>query len=372
MITILVLGPALTAVSGVTTHLNQLFHSSVAQEFRLVHFQVGSEGRAESTWRKLVRFSWSPVQFLGALLRHRPQIVHVNTSMEPKSYWRDIVYVVMAKLLGKRVLYQVHGGALPQVFFRNPVLKGLLRQVLRMADEVVLLAQVELQEYRRFDAGLALRVIPNAIDIIADPLAKNVVHHRPLALVYVGRLAEAKGIFDLLDALALVRQGGSQATLAIAGGGPADAALRQRVEQLQLQDAVVFLGPVFGEEKDQAWLRADVFGFPTYHNEGLPYALLEAMAARTPALICPVAAIPDVMQDGVHGLFVPPRDPQALADAILRLDADRALLRDMGQASRSRIENHYSLARLAADFRDAYLSLSGGQEKAGANVPDVR
>ena len=353
----MLLGPALDAVSGVTTHLNQLFHCSLARDFQLVHFQVGSEGRRESRLHKLLRFAWSPFQFLQALRVQQPQIVHINTSMEQKSYWRDLAYLLVAKAMGKRVLYQVHGGALPQVFFGGkPLLTGLLRRVLHLPDAVVLLAQCELRGYRSFDASLPLEVIPNAIDAGQDAGEKPQSPQSPLSLVYVGRLAASKGLFELVEARALARAAGSPATLALAGSGPAQAALRARVAALRLEGQVSFLGPVFGAAKNALWRGADVFGFPTHH-EGLPYALLESMAARTPVLICPVGAIPDVVQDGVHGLFVPPRDPQALADAIVRLDRDRALLRRMGQACRERIDSHYAVERLAHDFRRVYRAL---------------
>lgn len=354
----MLLGPALHAVSGVTTHLNQLFHSSLARDHQLVHFQVGSEGRKESRLSKLLRFAASPLQFVQAVRRQRPQIVHINTSMEWRSYWRDIVYLALAKAMGKRVVYQVHGGALPQVFFQGrPLLTGLLRRVLRAADSVVLLAQCELQGYRSFDPALSLEVIPNAIEAGADDGARPLAPARPLALAYVGRLAENKGLLDLLDALQLVRAAGVQVSLSLAGSGPLEATLRARIATLGLQQEVRLLGPVFGAEKDAVWRDADLFCFPTYHQEGLPYALLESMAARTPVLVCPVGAIADVMQDGVHGVFLPPRDPQALADAIVRLDADRALLQRMGQACRERIESAYTVERLAQDFRRLYHTL---------------
>lgn len=353
----MLLGPALNAVSGVTTHLNQLFHCSLARDFELVHFQVGSEGRQESRLRKLLRFAGSPLQFLQALRVHRPQIVHINTSMEQKSYWRDLAYLLVAKGMGKRVLYQVHGGALPQVFFGGRrLLTGLLRRVLRLPDAVVLLAQCELRGYREFDPALALEVIPNAIDAGRDSGAKPGLQ-QPLALAYVGRLADSKGLFELVEAIALVHAAGHAVSLSLAGSGPADAALRARVSALGLERQITFLGPVFGAAKDAVWRSADVFCFPTHH-EGLPYALLESMAARTPVVICPVGAIPDVVHDGVHGLFVPPRDPQALADAIVRLDGDRALLARMGQACRERIESHYAVERLAQDFRRVYRTLA--------------
>ncbi len=74
-------------------------------------------------------------------------------------------------------------------------------------------------------------------------------------------------------------------------------------------------------------------------------------------ITCPVGAIPDVMKDGVHGLFVPPRDPSALAAAIRRLHDDRTLLATFGEASRRRILEHYTVARLANDFTSIYKGL---------------
>jgi len=353
--TILLLGPSRDAVSGVSTHLNQLFSSSLASQVRLIHFQVGSEGRKESKPGKLLRLVASPLQLMGAIFRARAQIVHINTSMEAKAYWRDLAYLLVAKLLRRRVVYQVHGGALPQDFFAGkPLLAALLHRVLRLPDLIVLLAQQELQAYRAFDPALPLSVIANAIDLPPDPADKMTATAGPLSLAYVGRLAAEKGLFELVEAAAEVVRAGRLLTVTVAGGGPDEAALRERVTRLGLDGHVNFVGPVFGEQKTALLNNADVFGFPTRHREGLPYALLESMAARTPVVICPVGAIPDVMQDGVHGIFVPPGDVGALRDAILRLDQDRALLRRMGKACRERVQAHYSLDRLSADFQAVY------------------
>lgn len=359
MKTVMLLGPSLSAVSGVSTHLNMLFQSRLAEEFNLLHFQVGSEGRNESVRQKMMRFLLSPFQFLEQLIRKKPQIVHLNTTMDPKGYWRDLVYLTIARVLGKRIVYQVHGGASPQKFFENSRLASiLLRQVLRSADVVVLLGQESLRAYRNFSPDLNLEVIPNAIEIGADPEWKRVAsaENRPLRLAYVGRLAESKGVFEIIEALGILHRGGKDMQLTIAGNGPDEMRLRARIEELGLQHLVTFVGVVHGEERDRVWSESDLFVFPTYH-EALPYALLESMAARTPALVSRVGAIPDVMEDGVHGLFVPLRDPQALADAIDRLDKDRALIRHMGESSRQRIVNYYTIDRLARDFGRTYIGV---------------
>lgn len=352
------LGPSRIAVSGVSTHLDQLFHSVLAREFVLLHFQVGSEGRRESAAQKLWRFVASPFAFFRFLRRQGSAIVHLNSSLEPKSYWRDLAYLIVARLLRRPVVYQVHGGALPEEFFRgNSLLTALLRWSLRLPDVVVLLAQLELDAYRRFLPGHRLEVVPNAIEagvlLMRDLDAPR---QGPLRLAYLGRLTENKGIFEAVEALARLRDEGRDLRLDIAGGGPDEAGLRQRVAALGLEDRVRFHGPLFGEAKDRLWREADVFVFPTY-REGLPYALLEAMAAGAVPVTSRVGAMPDVMQHGAHGLFVEPRDIAGLAAAIAQLDDDRDLLGRLARAGRERVLAHYTVARLAADFARIYRSL---------------
>ena len=98
---------------------------------------------------------------------------------------------------------------------------------------------------------------------------------------------------------------------------------------------------------------------PSYHLEGLPYALLEGMAAGLVPIVTRVGAIPDVVTPEVHGLFVPPRDPQAVAAALETLHADRAALARMGAAARERVKSHYSVDRVAGDFTVLYRILVG-------------
>jgi len=354
---VLLLGTAMNAVSGVSTHLNQLFGSELSGRFKLFHFQVGSEGRQENNLQKLVRFAFSPVAFLALLLRHRPAIVHLNTSLEPKSYWRDIAYLLIARLLERKVVYQVHGGALPEEFFAdNKLLTGLLRWVLKQSDIVVLLAQMELKAYRCFLPGQRLEVIANAIDAAVTELPAD-RQAGALHLVYLGRIVANKGIFETVEALALLAGQGRELHLTVAGSGPDEERLQARVHELGLDKQVSFKGSVFGADKNRLWHAGHIFAFPTYHREGLPYALLEAMAAGAVPITTKTGAIPDVMQDGVHGLFVDAQDAAGLAGAIARLDDDRKTLADMAEAGQKRVLEHYTVERLANDFARVYESL---------------
>jgi len=360
---VLVLGPHRAALSGVSAHVNALFASPLAAEFVLVHFQVGSEGRTESRLARLVRLLVSPFALAIAIVKRRATIVHLNTSLNARAYWRDLAYLMVAKLCGIRVVYQVHGGLLPQQFSGDSgVLSALLRATLRLADVILVLAQSELAAYRAFVPSHPVVAVPNAIDCrryatLLRPRSCAPDGQARLQIAYVGRLAREKGLYELLQAVHATRTQGLQPRLTIAGGGPEEAALKRYAVQLGLASEVEFVGPVFGEDKLRLLVAADVFVLASY-SEGLPYALLESMAAGAPVVATPVGAIPDVVADGVHGLLVPPGDAAAIARALAQLASDRNLQARMSAACRSRVSSTYSIEHLSESLRRIYVELS--------------
>jgi glycosyltransferase involved in cell wall biosynthesis len=235
----------------------------------------------------------------------------------------------------------------------------VLRRVLTWPDAVVLLAQCEVEAYGRFAPRSRLIRIANAVSPgEANLCAERYSANRPLKVVYVGRLATDKGIFETIEAIRILRDRGMVVGLTIAGSGPATHEISRSIEVAQLGDRVRLVGAVFGAAKVQLWGEADILAFPTYHREGLPYALLEAMAGGAVPVISPVGAIPDVVQDEVHGLFVPAHEPQAVANALERLANDRPLLHRLALAARARVVEHFSVARMSEEFGALYASLA--------------
>lgn len=355
----LLLGPHREALSGVSTHLNLLFASRLAQKFRLVHFQVGREGRGEGVPGRLLRLVTSPVRLAATILLRRVAIVHINTSFDLRGYWRDLAYLVVARICAARVVYQVHGGALPQQLFGgHRMLTAFLRLTLRLPDVIVVLARAELEAYRKFVPNRPVVAFPNSVDCaaFAVPARERPDPRAPLRLVYIGRLAREKGLLELLQGLALARSLGTDAQLTIAGSGTEETRLREAAQALGLSARVAFAGPATGQRKVELLGDADAFVLPSY-AEGLPYALLESMAAGVPVIASSVGAIPDVVVDRVHGLLIAPRDVAAVAAAVRELASDRAGLVRMGAACRERIAAHYSIERLAEAFCRLYAGL---------------
>lgn len=352
-----VLGPSLVAVSGVSTHLQQMFGSELAATFELEHFQIGAEGRREGRLKAFWRYAASPTMLLLYLLKVSPKIVHLNTSLEPKAFWRDTAYMLVAKLLRKKVVMQIHGGALPQEFLgASSVAHALLRTILRVPDALVLLAEVEQVAYGHFLPGRPLVTIPNAIDLAEyENFSAKRFDHDVVRAVYVGRLAGDKGVWEAIQAMRILRSRGCEAiTLDIAGSGPCEAEFRAAIQDAGLEGVVRLVGPVFADAKRKLWDKADLFVFPTFHREGLPYAVLESLASGTPVVTTAVGGIPDAVQDGVHGRIVPSRDADRLASVLQEIIGDREWLRTASRRCMERARSSYGVDRLARQFGELY------------------
>jgi glycosyltransferase involved in cell wall biosynthesis len=364
---VLILGPHRAAVSGVSTHVNLLMDSTLGEDFELVHFQVGSEGRDEGAVGRLLRLLASPLTLAATIVFRHVSVVHLNTSLNPRAYWRDLAYLFVARALGARVVYQVHGGALPRRFFAgHPALTRFLRWTLALPEVLVVLARCELEAYQEFLPGREVVVLPNGIDCRPFSLVPIVTcpEDAPLNCVYIGRVAREKGLYEALQGVRLAHELGVDARLVVAGGGPEEERLKRYAHALGIATRVTFAGPVFGADKVRLLDGAHVMLLPSY-SEGLPYALLESMAAGIPVVATPVGAIPDVLADGTHGFLVPPRDGKAIAEALAVLAGDRERLSWMSRACRRRIRAAFSIERLAAELAIHYGRLCGNMVVAG-------
>ena len=176
-------------------------------------------------------------------------------------------------------------------------------------------------------------------------------------LLFVGRLAAVKGVPVLFDALALARQTRPDLHLTLIGDGPERAALQ--AEAKPLGDAVRFVGYQSQDAVARALMQADALVLPSF-AEGVPVVLMEAMAAGLPVIATRIAGIPELVQDGVSGVLVPPGDANALAMAILAALSDPAQKTAMGAAGRAKVMRDFNiqtevawLARLFAAYEQA-------------------
>ncbi len=170
--------------------------------------------------------------------------------------------------------------------------------------------------------------------------------------LYVGRLESVKGLHTLVNAAArLTESGGRAMRVLLAGNGSERAALESLCRSLRLAATVTFLG----ERSDVQELlnMADAFVM-TSRTEGLPMALIEAMAAGLPCVATAVGGIPAVLADDA-GILVPPEDPHAVAEALTRLAGDDLMRRQLSERALCKVQAQYGLQPVVS----AYLELLG-------------
>jgi glycosyltransferase involved in cell wall biosynthesis len=267
-------------------------------------------------------------------------IIHAH---EVKS---DVLSWLAARLRHAPIMTTLHGwiGNSP----KQRLLNSLDRRVVRAFARVVVVSQqmwdqvqgdgyrpgqlcllhnaIVIEKYRRSGQPglLAARFAPSA--------------SRPL-LSCVGRLSAEKGQADLIDALAIVRRQGVQASLMLAGDGPARESLMARAQALGVSDAVFFLGHV---DRPQEVLEASDLSVLPSHTEGLPNAALEALVMEVPLLATRVGGTPEVVVDGESGTLVEPHSPEQLAGGILDFASNRPRWQQQAACGRDRVERQFS------------------------------
>lgn len=168
----------------------------------------------------------------------------------------------------------------------------------------------------------------------------------------VGRLVEIKGFDTLVEALALIHRDGVAFHCRLVGDGPLEAQLEALVHSHGLQDHVEIMGAQSQEVVRTLLREAAVFALPSQvaddgGRDGIPVALMEAMASGCAVVSCRTSGIPELIGDGVQGLLVPERDPVALSIALRRLLADAALRRRLSGAARQRVEQEFDARKEA-------------------------
>jgi glycosyltransferase involved in cell wall biosynthesis len=238
------------------------------------------------------------------------------------------------------------------------VRRAIDRFLLRWTDEVICVAHndKELALGEKLALPDHVSVIHNGIDIAGFDTRRTgeerlAQRNGEFIVGTVGRLHEQKGHIFLLQAAALIRQAHPQVRFRIIGDGPLRPALEARARELGVGEAVEFLGA--RDDIAEQMRDFDVFVLPSLW-EGLPYVLLEAMAAGLPIVTTDFRGVREVISDGSEAIVVPTRNAEALADAIAELMRDRALWVERGAKGAQVVRERFSLDAMVEQTLKVY------------------
>ena len=200
-----------------------------------------------------------------------------------------------------------------------------------------------------------IHVIYHGVDIKRFVPGKGKKPASPPRLLAIGRLVEQKGLEYLLHACALLKERNCSFQCEILGDGPLADSLKQLSNQLNLTDSVHFVGRVLQENIIRYYQDADIFVLPCVpasnnDRDGIPNTLMEAMACGVPVVSTTFSGIPELVIEQENGMLVPPKDPEALADALGKLIDNPEMCLKMGQNARQHVEESFSVTDAATSI----------------------
>jgi glycosyltransferase involved in cell wall biosynthesis len=270
---------------------------------------------------------------------------------------------LMGSWLGKKVVLKVSGydelddGILSERGLRYTPFR-IMNWGCRKATAVVAISRYVERRLQAFGYGAQqICYVPNGVDIARFSTSLNgnsPKHKKPRIAVFVGRFSSQKGLYDLLEAWAMVHDQFPDATLRLVGDGPLRAGLEALVRaDASLRDSVVFAGASNRVEEHYAAAHCYIC---SSHSEGLSNTMLEAMASGLPIISTRVSGAEDLVENGRNGFLVPICDPTALADAIKEVFRDPQLASRMGQESRKIALRSLDMNRIVDQYEHIYTS----------------
>ncbi len=335
-------------LGGISAVINELLRSSLTTEFDLRH--LASQIDEYRRFGKLALAMTAYVRFFLCLLWWRPQLIYVHVGSNASLY-RKAVFITLARWSRRAVLTHFHAGDFDHYYEQQSRLgQWLIRAGLGQSHRLIAVSNATAARLHALLPQAEITMIPNGVETTAftppDRPQDGLVR-----LLFVGAMGKLKGERDLLEAVQRVVARVPKLRLLLLGhGAEAIAALCQ---QDNLALLLEHCGPVPHHERHAFFRRADFFVLPSY-GEGMPIAVLEALAAGLPIIATRVGGIPELIENEVEGFLLAPGDVATLAARIECLTTDPRLREQMGERGREKarqFDQQVMITRLTQEIR---------------------
>jgi len=265
------------------------------------------------------------IYFLFFLKCFKYKIIHLNPGLVRKSYYREMLLILIAKLMHCKIIVYWHGwlNSFEEKIKNSKIRSMLFLKTYGRAELCIVLGTVFREKLLRLGYKNRILIETNSFDdtyLKNDILEKNRKQNYPIRLLFLSRIIKQKGIYIAIDTLNLLTEGGYNVELLVAGDGKELKSTMKNVADRNLVN-IIFIGNVTGKEKHNLLKRSHIIIFPSF-TEGLPMTILEGMAYGLPIIAKSVGGIPDIIKDGENGYLTDSVNPIDYAKIIERLIND--------------------------------------------------
>ena len=250
----------------------------------------------------------------------------------------------------------MHGGYYLMHEPDGGVIRYLLKKVFKHADRVIVLSEIEKDILSARYGDLNFEIFPNAVNMASVTRKPRTNTKGKLRLVFLGRINTSKGIYTITECLPWLKNYFDHFEFEIYGAGPElDSWIKSLNQFPELQFA--YKGVTGGKEKWEVLSEADVFLLPSLHSEGMPVAMLEAMAAGCVVMVSDVASVRTVIKNNYNGILLPVHQPKELAQRIIDVIEGKYDLKQMGEQAQKYVNANLSFSGYVKRLDTLYASL---------------
>lgn len=292
---------------------------------------------------KITRYLKILVSFIHKTVKFKPDLVYLAITATGIGFYKDLPIAIIAKLFRKRLVLHYHNKGVKT--HQNKFLDNKLYKLLFKDTKVILLSELLYDDVKKYVSEENVYYCPNGIPIVKYEKTEIKADQIP-QLLFLSNLMQSKGVFDLLDALKILKERKINFHCNFVGG-EADISSQQfaqKINELNLQDCVTYHGKQFGDDKYKLFNRSDVFVFPTfYHNECFPLVILEAMMHGLSVISSYEGAIAEIIDDNETGYLIEKQDSVDLGNRLQQLIENPSLRISMGEKGKEKFEKKYTL-----------------------------
>lgn len=320
---VLMIGPARSVKGGMTTVVNNYYDYGLDKKVNLRYLESCNDSNKLS---KLIKEIKGFIEFKKIVKNY--DILHIHMASRRSSF-RKGKYVRLAKKYGKKVVIHIHGAEY-KIFFNecNDKQKEYVKETLNLADQIIVLSEEWKEYFKNLVDESKIKVIYNAI-VIPEDFEKDLDSQK---LLFLGRIGQRKGIYDLVDVLEKLVMEFPNIKLYVGGDGEVDN-LKKIIKEKKLEKNFEYIGWISGKEKDNILRECSIYILPSY-NEGMPMSVLEGMAYKNVTISTNVGGIPKVIKNRENGYIIEPGDKDKLYNCLKEILSDSKLRKKLSDNGR--------------------------------------
>ncbi|MCK5632992.1 glycosyltransferase family 4 protein [bacterium] len=348
---VFMVGPHQNCCGGISGVISQYIDGLLGDKVNLYLVVSYTQGKL---LKNIAVFFVSLIGFILQVSFSSQAIVNLHVSKN-SSFYRKFIFFLASKLLRKKVIVHLHSSEFDYFIKKNKINKFFSQYMFTHASAIIVLSQLWKEKLQEFINNENIHVIYNPIDL--KPEAEPVLTDE-IKILFLGRLAKKKGIYDLIECIKRHKNEFLKQQIKFTLAGDGDLEKFQKEVQNNNLGALVKIPGWLNEEKKLDTLKSShILILPSW-NEQMPMSILEGMSHGLAILATSTGGIPELVRHGTTGFLFKPGDIDQLGQYLLKLASERELIRTMGKESRSVICSTFERSIILKQLVNLYNHIS--------------